>query len=158
MDQKSLSLFIEKLEQLERDLSCCFKLETECCGVSIAQGHSLLEIGKKGEPSLNEIATALGLDNSTLSRMVNNLVNLGFVNRVLNPEDRRCVSLTLTEQGKMVCGLVETSTVNYIRKIFEHIPGEKHSQVIESVAILADAVNQCIGQCNCAPDVVNQSQ
>jgi DNA-binding MarR family transcriptional regulator len=143
MDQESLAQFIKKLQQLERDLSCCLKSETECCGVSIAQCQSLLEIANKGEPSLNEIATALGLDNSTLSRMVNNLVNLGLVNRVLNPEDRRYVSLTLTEQGKSICKMIETSNINYIQKVFEHSPTEKQLQVVESVALLADAISRC---------------
>jgi len=118
----------------------------------MAQCQSLLEIAKE-ETSVVKVASRLGLDTSTLSRMVNNLVNLGLVNRVLNPEDRRYVSITLTDQGKLACGLIEKSINNYILKILESIPLEKQSQVVESVAILADAVNRCNGQCDCYPDI-----
>jgi DNA-binding MarR family transcriptional regulator len=153
MNQEKATLFIEKLQQLERELSCCLKVEIECCGVSMAQCQALLEIAKKEETSVVEVASGLALDTSTLSRMVNNLVNLGLVNRVLNPEDRRYVSLTLTAQGKKIGSSVETSISNYILKVFELIPVEKQSQVVESVAILADAVYQCNGQCDCKPDI-----
>jgi DNA-binding MarR family transcriptional regulator len=143
MDQEILTQFIEKLHQLERGLSCCLKIETQCCGVSMAQRQSLLEIAQNEQTSLVEVAAGLGLDTSTLSRMVNNLVNLGLVNRVLNPEDRRYISLSLTEQGKGLCNSLETSISNYILKILSAIPPEKHAQVVESIALLANAVNQC---------------
>ena len=155
MDKETIALFCEKLQQLERNLAWCLKNETECCGVSMAQCQSLLEIAKQEETSVGEVASNLGLDTSTLSRMINNLVNLGLVNRVLNPEDRRYVSLTLTDHGKKVCGLIETSISNYIVKIFESIPVEKQQQVVDSVALLAEAVNKCNEPCDCYPDIVS---
>ncbi|HBE78945.1 MAG TPA: MarR family transcriptional regulator [Firmicutes bacterium] len=158
MDQEILTQFIEKLHQLEKGLSCCFKIETQCCGVSMAQCQSLLEIARKEQISLVEVAAGLGLDTSTLSRMVNNLVNLGLVNRVLNPNDRRYISLSLTEQGKRLCNSLETSISNYILKILGAIPAEKHAQVAESIALLASAVKQCGEPCNCEPgDPANSS-
>ena len=153
MDPETIGLFCEKLRQMERDLSCCFKIETECCGVSMAQYHSLFEIAKQEQPSLAEVAAGLGLDTSTLSLMVNNLVILGLVNRVLNPEDRRYVSLTLTDQGKKVCHEIESSISNYIEKIFKAIPPEKQSQVVESIALLTNAVGRCGGQWDCDPAI-----
>lgn len=155
MNPEMIRLFCQKLQQMERDLSCCLKIEAECCGVSMAQWQSLLEIARKEEPSLAQVAVGLGLDTSTLSRMVNNLVNLGLVNRVLNPEDRRYVSLTLTDHGKTVCSAIESSINSYILKVFDAIPIEKQSQVVESVALLADAVNRCSGQCDCDLGVVS---
>jgi DNA-binding MarR family transcriptional regulator len=156
MNKEMIALFCDKLQQLERDLACCLKSETECCGVSMAQCQSLLEIAKQEETSVGEVAANLGLDTSTLSRMINNLVNLGLVNRVLNPEDRRYVSLTLTDQGKKVCGSIEESITNYVAKIFELIPAEKQQQVVENVAILADVINKCNQQFPACRDLINQ--
>lgn len=152
MDKATITFFCEKLQQLERDLAWCLKSESECCGVSMAQCQSLLKIAKNEETSVVKVAESMGLDTSTLSRMINNLVNLGLVNRVLNPEDRRYVSITLTDQGKKVCHLIEESINNYVARIYDLIPAEKQQQVVENVAVLADAINKCNEQNPCCPD------
>ena len=41
-----------------------------CCGVSLTQCHTIVEIAKAGSISLNELADILTLDKSTVSRTV----------------------------------------------------------------------------------------
>src|SRR5512133_88549 len=98
MDVGTIRNFREKLRQLEREIGWQLKSDTECCGVTLAQCHILLEIGKSGEMSIVDLASTLGLDTSTLSRHVNGMVNIGLVDRVLNARDRRFVSISLTVQ------------------------------------------------------------
>ena len=59
----------------ERKLGVLEDGEMACCGISMAQCHALVEIGRAGSISLVELAKLLDLDNSTMSRTVNNLVN-----------------------------------------------------------------------------------
>ncbi|MGE5583528.1 MAG: MarR family winged helix-turn-helix transcriptional regulator [Bacillota bacterium] len=152
MDSSRIHLFREKLRQFERDIGWHLKSETGCCGVSIAQCQILLEIARKKEVSIVELAAALGLDASTLSRTINNMVDNGLVNRMLNPGDRRYVSLTLTEQGEKVTGFMEEVYDDYIGKIFEFIPEEKREQALESFLLIADAVNRCNQSFRCCPE------
>ena len=63
--------------------------------------HSVLvEIGRKPNISVKELAEILKLDKSGISRNVEELVRKKYVERKLSEEDRRYVVLNLTSQGK----------------------------------------------------------
>jgi DNA-binding MarR family transcriptional regulator len=140
MDIAKLSNFRKKLRQLEREIEDQLKYQTDCCGVSMAQCHALLEIGELDQISIGDIADFLNLDKSTLSRTIDNLVKLGLVNRVINPEDRRYMKVNLTEQGKKVYDEINNQCNNYYQEMFNFIPEDKHKQVLESLALLVDAM------------------
>jgi DNA-binding MarR family transcriptional regulator len=147
MNAEMIELFRGKLRQLEREVGWSLKNDTQCCGISIAQCHALLEIGKKEEISIVELAESLGLDTSTLSRNIDNMVKAGLVERLSNPNDRRYVALSLTARGKETFNTIEEMNNNYFSQVFQLIPEEKHAQVLEVFTMLADAIKQCKDQC-----------
>jgi DNA-binding MarR family transcriptional regulator len=140
MDLKMIRSFREKLRQLEREIGWQLKSDSECCGVTRVQCHIILEIGKTGETSVVDLANVLGLDTSTLSRHINGMVTAGLVDRVLNPKDRRYVSISLTEQGQKVYQTIEDICNKQYKRVFELIPRGKHAQVLESFTMLVNAV------------------
>jgi DNA-binding MarR family transcriptional regulator len=130
----------EGIRLLEKKLGFLSKSETPCCGITFSQCHALVEVGRAGSISLNELADILGLDNSTLSRTINNLVNNGLVQRELNQLDRRYVVINLTKDGMKVFEGIETSMNLYFKRIYKSIPENKRNQVVESLAILNEAI------------------
>ncbi len=140
MDLTLIRNFRGKLRQLEREIGWQLKADTECCGVTLAQCHIILELGNTGGASVVDLSAILGLDTSTLSRHINGMVNAGLANRVSNPKDRRYVSITLTEQGEKVYRSIEDICNEKYGKIFERIAGEKHEQVLEGFNLLVDAI------------------
>ena len=144
IDQGS-NILRELLRVLVRNLSILEKSDASCCGVTITQCHAILEIGRSGKISLVELADLLGVDKSTMSRTVNNLVESDFAIRESDAENRRYVIIQLTENGKSVFQNIEESMENYYKGIFGSIPEDKRSQVLESLQLLADAVkiNKC---------------
>lgn len=156
MDNGNIQYFREKLRQLERQLGWILKNDIQCCGISMAQCHALIEIGKKEQISIVELAAILGLDTSTLSRTIDNMVKTGLVNRLLNAKDRRYVALTLTERGKRTYDFIEKSNSSFIDMLFARIPPEKHPQVIESFQLLVDAVQECSQACDCCNNLPDQ--
>jgi DNA-binding MarR family transcriptional regulator len=154
MDIQKISFLREKLRQLERETSSPFKPETGCCGLTLAQCHTLLEVGYRDDVSLVELAASIGLDASTLSRTIQGLVMLGLVNRLTNEQDRRCISISLTEQGRRAFSEIETTFNDYFGRVLELIPVEKREAVVDSVAAFSDAVkkyNESSGCCRPAP-------
>lgn len=129
----------EIIRKLERRLGILDEKEMSCCGVTMAQCHALVEIGRAGRISLIELAEVLNLENSTMSRTVNNLVNSELVNRDIDPKDRRYVNISLTDNGEKIFGGIEEGMNLYYRKIYNAIPEEKREQVIESMKLLLDA-------------------
>jgi len=144
IDQGS-NILRELLRVLVRNLSILEKSDASCCGVTVTQCHAILEIGRSGKISLVELADLLGVDKSTMSRTVNNLVESDFAIRESDAENRRYVIIQLTENGKGVFQNIEESMGNYYKGIFGSIPEGKRSQVLESLQLLTDAVkiNKC---------------
>lgn len=142
MEKQDGNYLRELLRILVRNLGLLEKTEASCCGTTIAQCHAIVEIGRGNQISLNELSDILGLDKSTMSRTLNNLVEADLAVREIHPEDRRYVTIELTEKGKEVFNSIEGSMELYYRDILNSIPMNKREQVIESLELLADAVKQ----------------
>lgn len=140
----------QKLRVLERETGGLLESRDECCGLTSSQCHTILEIAGKGYISLVDLASALGLDASTLSRTVQGLVILGLVHRAASEKDRRRVEIALTDQGRSVVGRIEALNNGYFEKVLAEIPADKHSALLDSLGLLTGAVkrvNDATGCC-----------
>ena len=142
MTLSKIRRFRKILRQLERELNDRLKENTVHCGVSLAQCHAVLELEAQGDTTIGQLAKSLGLDKSTLSRTVDGLFNRGLVNRFPYQNDRRYMSVTLSEQGRTTCGKINRSNDEYFTRIFQAIPEEKHDSVIESFGLVAEAMRK----------------
>ncbi|EQB87216.1 DNA-binding MarR family transcriptional regulator [Clostridium punense] len=145
MEIQSKVYLRELIRLLVRNLGLLEKIEASCCEITISQCHAIVEIGRIEKLSLNELAELLQLDKSTISRTINNLVDLGLVQREVSPEDRRYITINLTKEGKKIYKNIEDSMDEYYLNIFNSITEEKRSQVLESLELLTDAIknNKC---------------
>ncbi|MEW5784170.1 MAG: MarR family transcriptional regulator [Bacillota bacterium] len=123
--------------------------------MTTAQCHALMEVGKKYEISLVELADSLGLDTSTLSRTIDGMVQAGLVERRAKPDDRRYVSISLADRGKKVFGDIARTFNDYYTAVFALIPEEKHRQVLESFMLLEEAISKSSNR-QCCQEELNQ--
>ena len=135
----------EMVRILERKLGILQESEFSCCEITITQCHALVEIGRSKSISLNELAELLNLENSTMSRTVNNLVIKELTKRDIDPLDRRYVTISLTDSGYKLYEGIEEDMNLYFSKVYDSIPENKKQQVLESVQILLEAIskNEC---------------
>ena len=143
MDGDTIKIIRDRLREIQRRLGWSQKNDVQCCGVTMAQCHALLEIGKRGKASIVELADTLGIDTSTLSRTIDHLYKSGVVDRVLNPQDRRYVTLSLTDRGNTAFQTIEESFNSYMSRVFALIEKDKHHQIIESLELIASAIERC---------------
>jgi len=141
MEMKDIRFFREMMRQMQRNLGWQWKNDAACCGITLAQCHALLELGKSGEIALVELASLLGLDASTLSRTIDGMVLAGLLERRANHQDRRYVKITLTEQGKEVYDRINRTYDDYYSQVFADIPPDKHGQILESMELLVNAID-----------------
>lgn len=141
----SNNLLRDLIRILEKNIGTLEKSEFLCCGVTIGQCYAILEIGLAGEISLIELANLLNLDKSTMSRTVNNLVNNGLVERLIDPSNRRYVKIKLTKSGQNVYENVNAVFDSYLKSVFDSIPESKREQVMESLEIFIGVLknNNC---------------
>ncbi len=142
MEVQDIRAFRNTLRRLERELDTQLQAGMQCCGVSLVQCHALLELEKQGETNLKALSGALQLDKSTVSRAVDTFVKNDLVSRETDPSNRRFVVLSLTPKGKEVCGKINRFCDDYYLELFRHIPGEKHEQVLESLALFTRALSE----------------
>lgn len=120
------------------------KNEASCCGVTLSQCHAVVEIGRVDSISVNNLAGLLGLDKSTMSRTINNLVEQGLVTREPDPGDRRYLSIGLTDQGRELFVNIENNMEQYYQDVYKSMPKDKREQILESLEILVKNLpNQC---------------
>ena len=133
MDQ--VKLFRENTRRLEMNLGNINKSDCWCCGISDTQCFILVEIGRKPDISVKELAGILRLDKSGISRMVEELVQKEFVERKPSKEDRRYVVLNLTVKGSERFNQIENNMNIKFKSILDRIPEEKRNQVIEALEL-----------------------
>lgn len=151
MAEKDSSVLRELVRKLIRHLGILEKSDACCCGISLTQCHALVEIGRKGNINLNELADILNVDKSTMSRTINNLVESGLVVRAMDDDDRRYVAIQLSERGVHLFRNTEAAMEDYFHAVLNHIPADKREQVLQSLILLTEAIG--LDQC-CQRDAI----
>ncbi len=89
--------------------------------LSLRQLNALVHLGNSDGLSINELSTHLLCDKSNATRIVEMMKQEGLVTRQPNPNDRRYVSVRLTEAGKQLRDAAEATQRAYVEdrlKIF----------------------------------------
>jgi DNA-binding MarR family transcriptional regulator len=114
------------------------------CGQPIptSQAHTLQVLGQGDGIAQQALTEQLGLDKSTTSRLVAQLVDRGWVAKRINPENRREAQLLLTEQGLAALGQVQQAAAAKFQALWEQVPSDKQPQVLESLSLLTTALRE----------------
>jgi DNA-binding MarR family transcriptional regulator len=134
--------FRENLRVLEREVELSMTSEAGCCGVTFAQCHLLLEIDRLGKTSVTGLASVFELDKSTLSRTVDAACRAGLIDRAVDPLSRRQQVISLTELGREKADAINRLCDASYSRLFDFIPAGQRPIVLQSVAILAEAMRQ----------------
>ncbi|MGB9867118.1 MAG: MarR family winged helix-turn-helix transcriptional regulator [Bacillota bacterium] len=129
------------LAELTRALRLLERSEAGCCGVTLSQCHLMLEVNRKKEKgcSLSDLASALGIDMSTVSRVADGLVRRGLLRRLEDPKDRRRVCFQLTEAGHELVTRINLEMDAFASCVLQNIVEGKRELVIECLALLVEA-------------------
>lgn len=131
MNSKQIEDFRKNLRHFERELN--IQNNAHCSqGVSLAQCHALMELSSNEELNLNELATALYLDKSTVSRTVDSLVKQKLIYRNIPEHNRRQVNLSLTEKGQSNCDSINEGNNKYYEQLFSVLDKKEQDQFLKS--------------------------
>lgn len=130
----------EQIRHLERRLGALNDHDMNCCEVTMSQCHAIVEIGRAGTLTLSDLAEILGLDNSTASRTVNNLVNRGLTDRFSDSEDRRRIAISLTQRGAEIFQGIENRMDTRFSAVYSALPEDQKDSVLETLDLLLDAL------------------
>lgn len=79
--------------------------------------------GQKGHPASLKLLTTRMIDKtSNTSRLIDKLLNKKYVERLICPEDRRKVEISLTEDGIKIVQLATKAMDRNMQALFKHMP------------------------------------
>ncbi|WP_414053954.1 MarR family winged helix-turn-helix transcriptional regulator [Macrococcus equi] len=146
---------IKEFRKLTRSLSRSFVvLEKEgasCCGLPILQSHILIELGENNGLSLNDLSKQLASDKASVSRAVQSLVEKEYVSRITEANDRRAISIQLTEKGQInvddITKDMDKNAINVLKN-FDETEIEHLFYYLNKLDNALDEVNNCAsGKC-----------
>lgn len=142
-DSISASDFGEHMVELTRTFGW-HRPDATPCGkpVPIAEAHALLEISRTPGLTQQGLVAALNLRKSTVSRVVTNLQDRGWVTRDPCQADRRAVEVTLTEAGVVAAGELAKARQARMLDILERIPEQDRAGVVLALRTLIEAIHE----------------
>lgn len=111
-------------------------------GLSLSQGSALVDIGRFEALKPNDLVRLLRLDKSSVSRMIDVLVEKKLIAISNDPSDGRSKNLTLTPNGKKAVKVINEVLDQSVSKIFEHLDAKDQKALVTAFEKLAVAVDR----------------
>jgi DNA-binding MarR family transcriptional regulator len=135
------------IARLARAMRCCRQESVFCEDLTFWQFFILETVGRDVRLPLSRLHDILAVEKSTTTRLVTPLVKRRLLTRERDPGDGRAVHLQLTPEGQAVRRRIRDCVAGYFEAIEAQIPANTRQQVLESVAIFAEALEKAGPAC-----------
>jgi DNA-binding MarR family transcriptional regulator len=116
-------------------------------GVTSSQGGTILSLPLNKTLKMIDLSNAMNVDNSTMTRMVDQLVDKGLVLRKADEKDRRLVQIGLTPAGKKLHQELAAALDTFYKYSLDKIPEEERTIIIESLVEVNNAMSKGLEEC-----------
>ena len=113
--------------------------EISCHGVSVSQCYALSILRTEGPSTMSEVASALFLDLSTVTRLADQLEEKDLIQRERSEDDRRVWRMRLTRKGSALVRSTESQLIAEYRAVLQSIPAASRDAVIAAIEGLTTA-------------------
>ena len=135
------------LYKLCENVGACDEACVSGCGATASQGYTLLALPDRGSLAMSELSAAMGLANSTMTRMVDGLVRKKLAYREPDEADRRIVRVGLTPEGRRIRGSFAEGKRRVVKAVLSRVGSDEQRPILEALRILSTAVESVMGQC-----------
>ncbi|MCH4306400.1 helix-turn-helix domain-containing GNAT family N-acetyltransferase [Enterobacter asburiae] len=105
--------------------------------------HTLVEIALRKEMTASQLVQLLGLDKSSVSRMLARLIAAGELEEVTSPEDARAKSLRLTAKGHETVSKINTFSNDRVFSAIKSLAPAQQQTISEGLSLYANALLAC---------------
>jgi DNA-binding MarR family transcriptional regulator len=110
--------------------------------VTMAQMRVLMLLSAIGEARMSDLAHKLGIAPSTLSSLVDRLVEADFANRREDPRDRRSVLVALAPAGNQMLDQFSELGADALRSLLEQLDPREIVTVTKAIELLVAAARR----------------
>jgi len=102
--------------------------------------HALLEIDIQGAMTAAQLVKVLGLDKSSVSRMIGKLIEAGELKETASEDDGRAKLLTLTDRGKRLVKKIHAFGRNQVSTALQQLPQGQQQAIRQGLMLYARAL------------------
>jgi MarR family transcriptional regulator, 2-MHQ and catechol-resistance regulon repressor len=132
---QALTHLVQQYQFRDRNDICCY-------GISVSQCHTLEALGEHGTQTMHDLAEHLHLAVSTVTRVVDQLVDKGLAERHSGITDRRVCEVVLTPRGRELLGTIQGELIAREQAVLERIPAASRAHVIWAIEALSQAIDE----------------
>jgi DNA-binding MarR family transcriptional regulator len=110
--------------------------------LTMAQMKVLMLVSIGGETRMSDLAPRLGISLSTLSSLVERLVEASYAQRRDDPRDRRSVLVSLTQEGRALLDRFQELGAEQLRELLSQLSPGELSTVIHAIEVLVAAARR----------------
>ncbi len=125
--------FGELLKQFLIDLQCLFRTQLKHLNLTLPQIMLISSIPIDGI-DMTSLSKKLGIDNSTLTRLIRILLENDIVKKTSNPIDKRSIIVSLSRKGESLQLKIEREMDLFISALYKNIPIENREELNESLS------------------------
>ena len=122
--------FGELLKQFLIDLQSLFRSHTKDLKITLPQVMLISSIPTDGI-DMTSLANQIGVDNSTMTRLIGVLLKNRIVDKKKNPRDGRSMLVFLTKKGESLQSKIELKIDKFGSDLFRKVPMEDQEEVKE---------------------------
>lgn len=111
------------------------------CGqpLPVSEAYAVVELHRDRRLRQVELGRRLRLEKSTVSRLVTNLVNRGWVRRYTADDDGRGVQLELTDAGMTAAEQLAAARQAKFAALLDRVPDDRRAALVDALQLLAEA-------------------
>ena len=112
--------------------------------LSPGEGQLLCELLTNDGVTVSALAETLGVPMPAVSRMLRDLEADGLITRQILPQDRRSIIVTITPEGRAVCGEMQARFHLFFRELTAPVSPESFDQLISGMNNMLDRMEDLL--------------
>ena len=140
--QKSIDRIVETAIFLQAESRRLAKEQCARAGITATQLNVLKLLQEIGELSLSEISHHLAANNSTVTGIIDRMVEAELVVRERSAEDRRVYKIRMTERGSAIASSIEVTPWDLLRSALRALPASEIDRLIDTLDKIAAHVER----------------
>jgi MarR family transcriptional regulator, 2-MHQ and catechol-resistance regulon repressor len=133
---RALSDLARRYQFRNREEVCCY-------GLTVSQCYALQELHEYGKMPSSDLALRLGLDLSSTTRLVDQLVRKKLAIRTKRPEDARIREIEITDTGSRLISRIQADLVTIVDQALDEFPAEVRKMLPQVLRRLTKVLNEC---------------
>ncbi len=111
-------------------------------GLSIQQFSLIMQLHHRGGTGISDISERFEITSAAASQMVDKLFQLGYLERIEDPTDRRAKLLSLSTKGKQLIEQSVEERYRWVDQLSENINAKDREKISDALTIMTEAARK----------------